>query len=977
MAWSSSLFVIGKYASVLSTATKMARKKIANFANKERQDMMLRKTLLATAIVTSAMSAQAANYGEALQKSIYFYEAQQSGVIPDWNRTEWRGDSALNDGSDNNVDLTGGWYDAGDHVKFGFPMASTATMLAWGVIEYPEAYSQTNQLEHIKNNLRFVADYFLKAHTAPNELYGQVGGGSIDHAWWGSAEVMQMERPSYKIDAANPGSDLAGETAAALAAISMVFAESDPVYSATLLDHAKQLYSFADNYRGKYSDAITDAKAFYNSWSGYQDELVWGAIWLYRATNDVAYLDKAKLEYPNLGNEGQTEYRAYKWGQAWDDKSYGSYVLLAKLTGEQVYQDDAERWLDYWTTGFNGEKIAYTPGGLAFLDVWGAARYTSNTSFLALIYSDFLKANALAPTKAATYYDFAKSQLDYILGDNPLNISYQIGYGSYHPTKPHHRTAHGAWADSLSSHPVENRHLLIGALVGGPGKDDSYADDRGDYYKNEVATDYNAGFTSALARLWLDHGGAPIAEEDFPPKEVRDTELYIDAKVNSEGPRHIEISARVHNHTAWPSRVTDKLSLRYWVDLTEVVAAGYTANDVTVSTAYSQGSGFSGLHPWGNEGDNIYYAEISFDGVDIYPGGQSPSKKEVQFRLALPTSTNNPDWDNANDPSWDSYSNAHELAPKIAMYDAGLLVWGAEPSAACGGATGINCAPIAQSQTVATPFDTPASITLAATDSDGTIASYAIASQPAHGSVTLSGDVASYVPTAGYFGSDSFSFTASDDQAAVSQAATVTVDVAAPIIPAVTISSPTNGTEVSPSSDVNLQLDVANAHGANVYLDGALATSRVGSGAVTLTMPDTEGTVAIVVIATDEQGTEISAEASLSLVVKQGAVTPVGDLTCEVGKADSWSTGFVINAITVTNGGTEAVTGWKVNLAFSEAVSLANGWNAELNLASDGLGISASNVVHNGQLAPSASASFGLQGEHSGNFVAPTCVVLP
>lgn len=94
--------------------------------------MMLRKTLLATAMVTSAVSAHAANYGEALQKSIYFYEAQQSGVLPEWNRNEWRGDSALGDGSDNNVDLTGGWYDAGDHVKFGFPMASTATMLAWG-----------------------------------------------------------------------------------------------------------------------------------------------------------------------------------------------------------------------------------------------------------------------------------------------------------------------------------------------------------------------------------------------------------------------------------------------------------------------------------------------------------------------------------------------------------------------------------------------------------------------------------------------------------------------------------------------------------------------------------------------------------------------------------------------------------------------------------------------------------------------------
>ena len=66
------------------------------------------------------------NYGEALQKSIYFYEAQQSGNLPAWNRVPWRADSTVNDGADVGLDLSGGWYDAGDHVKFGLPMASAA-----------------------------------------------------------------------------------------------------------------------------------------------------------------------------------------------------------------------------------------------------------------------------------------------------------------------------------------------------------------------------------------------------------------------------------------------------------------------------------------------------------------------------------------------------------------------------------------------------------------------------------------------------------------------------------------------------------------------------------------------------------------------------------------------------------------------------------------------------------------------------------
>jgi hypothetical protein len=84
--------------------------------------------------------AQSFNYGEALQKSLFFYEAQRAGDLPATNRVNWRGDSAMQDGSDVGRDLTGGWYDAGDHVKFGLPMAATATMLAWSIVDYRSAY---------------------------------------------------------------------------------------------------------------------------------------------------------------------------------------------------------------------------------------------------------------------------------------------------------------------------------------------------------------------------------------------------------------------------------------------------------------------------------------------------------------------------------------------------------------------------------------------------------------------------------------------------------------------------------------------------------------------------------------------------------------------------------------------------------------------------------------------------------------------
>jgi hypothetical protein len=85
------------------------------------------------------------NYAEALQKSLFFFEAQQSGRLSPGNRVEWRGPAHLDDGKDVGRDLTGGWYDAGDHWKSNHTMAFAATNLAWSVVQFPEAYRKTGR----------------------------------------------------------------------------------------------------------------------------------------------------------------------------------------------------------------------------------------------------------------------------------------------------------------------------------------------------------------------------------------------------------------------------------------------------------------------------------------------------------------------------------------------------------------------------------------------------------------------------------------------------------------------------------------------------------------------------------------------------------------------------------------------------------------------------------------------------------------
>ncbi len=640
--------------------------------------------VLATLPSNAPLHAQAApafNYAEALQKAIFFYEAQQSGPKPAWNRVSWRGDSATTDGADVGRDLTGGWFDAGDHVKFGFPMAASTTMLAWGGVEYRDGFQASGQLTHLLNNLHFVNDYLLKAHNhisaTQDELYGQIGAGGSDHAWWGPAEVLNnkgIPRPSAKISESCPGPDLAAETAAAMAASSMVFKSTDPAYASTLLTHAQQLFAFAErtvdpnDASGKtraYSNCITDAQGFYNATFGsYWDEVAWAAVWLFRATNDASYLTKARGYYARMPKENQSSTPTFTWTQGWNDKEFGVYVLMAKLTGEASFKADAQRWLDYWAPGGAGKR---SPAGLITVDVWGTMRYAANTAFLSFVYADFIGS---ADPLFAKYHDFATRQINYILGANPRNSSYMVGFGANPPLNVHHRTAHGSWTDNINN-PTNERHVLYGALVGGPTDDTSYdPNNRGDFQKNEVATDYNAGLTSALARMVKEFGGTPLAS--FPPVETPDdAEIFTSSSVNASGTNFTEIKTIITNKSAWPARALKNATLRYFFTLEPNVAP----SQITLSSAFTQCGAPTGPTQWSG---SVYYVQLSCAGQDIFPGGQSQSQREMQYRIASSGA-----WDPSNDWSFAGVPPSPGTAPvrtdHIVLYDNGVRIWGVEP----------------------------------------------------------------------------------------------------------------------------------------------------------------------------------------------------------------------------------------------------------------------------------------------------------
>lgn len=90
------------------------------------------------------------------------------------NKIPWRGDSAVKDGNQAKLDLSQGMYDAGDHMKFNFPMAYTATVLSWAILEYGDQMKGVGQLEPAQDSLKWITDYLINCHPKDNILYIQV-----------------------------------------------------------------------------------------------------------------------------------------------------------------------------------------------------------------------------------------------------------------------------------------------------------------------------------------------------------------------------------------------------------------------------------------------------------------------------------------------------------------------------------------------------------------------------------------------------------------------------------------------------------------------------------------------------------------------------------------------------------------------------------------------------------------------------------
>lgn len=482
-------------------------------------------TIMLMAVMVVSVSGH--DYGEALSKSILFFEGQRSGKLPPSQRLTWRKDSGLRDGFEIGVDLVGGYYDAGDNVKFNFPMAWSTTMLAWSVSEFGRRMGP--DLPHALDAIRWATDYFLKATSVPGLVFAQVGEPYGDHYCWERPEDMDTPRTPYAVSAQFPGSEVSAEIAAALAAASLVFRQVDRSYSALLLSRAKTVFEFADKYQGSYNDNLGPwVCPFYCNFGGYEDELIWAASWLFKATKAPNYWNYVaanthNLDYhksktinslPNVGG-GFAEF-------GWDTKNAGINVLASKIVMKDSHYTDffvlnADKFVCSVLPESPTKYVNYSPGGLLVKPGGSNLQHATALSFLLIVYARYMnradRVVQCGDVKAtpARLIQVAKGQVDYILGSNPMNMSYMVGYGGKFPQRIHHR---GSSLPSLDQRPQQigckdgtpyfessgpDLNLLTGAIVGGPDIEDRYNDSRAVFVQSEPTTYINAPLVGVLA----------------------------------------------------------------------------------------------------------------------------------------------------------------------------------------------------------------------------------------------------------------------------------------------------------------------------------------------------------------------------------------------------------------------------------------------------------------------------------------------
>ncbi|PWJ68504.1 MULTISPECIES: glycoside hydrolase family 9 protein [unclassified Fibrobacter] len=480
-----------------------------------KKSLMAGLALFGLAATTASAALGTDDFVEAAWMTTRFYGAQRSGQGPNWLADGTNYTTSFMKDAYQGKDMTGGWFDCGDHVMFGQTQGYSAYILALAYAEFTEGFydlytgdftdykaandytrkgGKPNKVRDLLEELRYEADFWVKAAPDEKTFISVKGDGNADHMKWVTPGKMSTLGSGNGGDTrsmtANANDSYSSGMAAAMLAV-MARVDPDESNRAKYLKGAKNAYAYAMAHKG-----VTTSGSFYNAnwWNGrVTDGQFLAALELYRTTKDSKYKSAAEDVFYDLDFSGGAS----------TPMNYANAIPLSVIVGHSIGIDSDDygaatpkMFLDkmYKNKAQNSIFIPEKKGSGDF-----PVRSPSGGAFLYALYAKYYDDDS--------YDSMIEKNIAYLLGDNNSKKSYVVGFtanGANAPTAPHHRGYYanedeGREVDSGLRPPEKNK--LLGGMIAGDFNSGSHNGTVSNYSTNEVCVDLNAPLVGALGYI--------------------------------------------------------------------------------------------------------------------------------------------------------------------------------------------------------------------------------------------------------------------------------------------------------------------------------------------------------------------------------------------------------------------------------------------------------------------------------------------
>jgi endoglucanase len=450
-------------------------------------------------------------YATPLANALYYYETSRDGpnYIPNALRTA---PGHLNDQSakvyftptfnkkDNAgpltatgavIDASGGWWDAGDYLKFVQTHSYTVAMMLVGARDFPGQMGSGSSASNFTTEARFGLDWLQKMWADSSKtLYYQVGVASGGHNYAGDHDIWRLpqaddnyqgcvapnqyicHRPVFQNTAGGAGAlispNIAGRLAASLGLCYKVFAATDPAYANQCLLSGEHIFDLANT--APSGNLLTVGPFDFYPETEWRDDLELGATELYFAlrgatnlppglphTDPTYYLQKAATwanAYITGPNDAADTLNLYDVSGLAHFELYRAIVLAGNPSGlatsEAALLADLKKQLDKAVT-----QAGKDPFGFGF--PWNTYDTTSHGGGLVIMANEY--DNLTSSTAYAAYGSRWQAN---VLGANAWGTSLIVGDGSTFPLCMQHQVT------NLVPVPPNGPPFLLGAVVEGP-----------------------------------------------------------------------------------------------------------------------------------------------------------------------------------------------------------------------------------------------------------------------------------------------------------------------------------------------------------------------------------------------------------------------------------------------------------------------------------------------------------------------------